>query len=93
MGDASREERFRFNYLQLSVGGGVRYYTIVGPIRVDVGFRVPGAQVLGGGDQRELGYCTEPDTLVVVDCAGRSHRGRLFGGPGGAIHITLGDAF
>ncbi|MBK7772999.1 MAG: BamA/TamA family outer membrane protein [Sandaracinaceae bacterium] len=93
MGDASREERFRFNYLQLSVGGGVRYYTIVGPIRVDVGFRVPGAQVLGGGDQRELGYCTEPDTLVVVDCAGSSHRGRLFGGPGGAIHITLGDAF
>jgi len=94
MGDVSREERFRFNYLQLSLGGGIRYYTIVGPIRLDVGFRVPGAQIVGNAaDERILTYCRDPDTMDTVDCVGASHRGRLFGGPGGAIHITLGDSF
>lgn len=94
MGDSSREERFRWNYIQLSVGAGIRYYTIVGPIRLDVGFRVPGAQVIGGGaDERFLGYCVGDDMTTIIDCQGDRYRGRLFGGPGGAIHITLGDSF
>ena len=32
----------------LSVGFGIRYPTPVGPLRVDLGFRVPGAQRIGG---------------------------------------------
>ncbi|HEY8943489.1 MAG TPA: BamA/TamA family outer membrane protein, partial [Polyangiaceae bacterium] len=35
---------FRFNYPHLSVGGGFRYATPIGPVRVDIGYRVPGAQ-------------------------------------------------
>ncbi len=35
---------FRFNRLHLSVGAGLRYDTPVGPVRFDLGFRVPGLQ-------------------------------------------------
>ena len=36
-----------FKYPHLSVGPGVRYESPVGPIRLDLGFRVPGAQAWG----------------------------------------------
>ena len=91
MGDVSRGTSFRFDHLQTSVGAGIRYYTIVGPIRLDVGFRVPGAQVIGT-DTRFVGYCTD-DAMNTIDCVGDRYRGRIFGGPPGAIHITLGDSF
>lgn len=39
---------FRFDHPHLSCGGGGRYDTPVGPIRVDVGYRLPGLQVIGG---------------------------------------------
>jgi outer membrane protein insertion porin family/translocation and assembly module TamA len=35
---------FRFDRLHLSVGVGLRYDTPVGPIRFDVGYRIPGLQ-------------------------------------------------
>ncbi len=92
MGDSSRTNSFRFNYLQLSLGGGLRYYTIVGPIRFDVGFRVRGAQVLGA-DDRFLGYCQDATTAETSDCVGDTYRGRVFGRRAGAIHITIGDSF
>jgi translocation and assembly module TamA len=34
-----KDVRFRFDHLNTSVGGGLRYYTIIGPIRLDVGYR------------------------------------------------------
>lgn len=34
-----RDVKFRFNHLNTSVGGGLRYYTIIGPVRLDVGYR------------------------------------------------------
>ncbi|WP_394822019.1 autotransporter assembly complex family protein [Pendulispora albinea] len=37
---------FRFNRPHLSCGVGVRYDTPVGPIRLDLGYRIPGMQVL-----------------------------------------------
>lgn len=37
----------RFNVPHLSVGPGLRYQTPVGPLRLDIGYRVPGAQALG----------------------------------------------
>ena len=39
--------RLQFKYPHLSVGPGVRYESPVGPIRLDFGIRVPGAQALG----------------------------------------------
>lgn len=45
----------RLTHLHLSCGGGGRYDTPVGPIRLDIGYRIPGMQVLGGltPDERE----------------------------------------
>jgi outer membrane translocation and assembly module TamA len=37
----------RFNVPHLSVGPGLRYLTPVGPLRLDIGYRVPGAQYIG----------------------------------------------
>ncbi len=91
-GDSSREERFRWDYPQVSVGGGIRYYTIVGPIRLDAGFRIPSLQVLSSPDERVLAYC-EDAAGETIDCNGEEYRGQIFGGPPGAIHLTIGDAF
>jgi outer membrane protein insertion porin family/translocation and assembly module TamA len=38
---------FRFNYLHMSCGGGVRYDTPVGPLRLDIAYRIPWAQIVG----------------------------------------------
>jgi len=46
-GDVNRLPQFRFDYLHLTFGMGVRYQTIVGPIRLDAGYLIPGAQVIG----------------------------------------------
>jgi outer membrane protein insertion porin family/translocation and assembly module TamA len=50
-----REGNIRLSHLHLSCGGGGRYDTPVGPIRLDLGYRIPGMQVLGGltRDERE----------------------------------------
>lgn len=50
---------FRFDYLRLSCGAGLRYGTPVGPIRLDVAYRVPGAQVVGAED----GLAGNPGTI------------------------------
>ncbi len=50
---------YRFKHPHLSCGGGLRYDTPVGPIRLDVGYRIPGLQVLGGLTRDEK----EPDTF------------------------------
>jgi outer membrane protein insertion porin family/translocation and assembly module TamA len=51
--DVSAEQAtFRFGYLHLSCGGGLRYETPVGPVRLDVGYRIPGAQFPDGADPR-----------------------------------------
>ncbi len=40
----------RFRYLHLSCGSGLRYATPVGPLRLDIGYRVPRMQILGKPD-------------------------------------------
>jgi outer membrane protein insertion porin family/translocation and assembly module TamA len=40
----------RFNYLHMSCGVGARYDTSVVPIRLDIGYRIPGLQILGQSD-------------------------------------------
>jgi outer membrane protein assembly factor BamA len=39
--------QFLFSHLHLSCGAGARYDTPVGPIRLDVGYRIPPLQILG----------------------------------------------
>src|SRR4029453_13887759 len=40
-GDVSRGAAFRFNHLDTTLGYGLRYYTVIGAIRLDVGYRIP----------------------------------------------------
>lgn len=77
MGDVSPTTDFRFYALALSVGFGIRYRTIVGPIRLDLGIRVPGVQCL-----EQAANCPAPpldqNLLVAIP---------------GALHITIGESF
>jgi outer membrane protein assembly factor BamA len=48
MSDVSpRTVDIRLAHIHLSCGAGARYDTPVGPIRLDIGYRIPGLQVLG----------------------------------------------
>jgi len=51
-GSPTEKARFRFDRPNTTLGGGLRYKTIVGPIRLDVGWLVPGLQGVrtGQGD-------------------------------------------
>jgi outer membrane protein insertion porin family/translocation and assembly module TamA len=71
--------QLRFNEPHLSVGPGIRYDTPVGPLRLDIGYRVPGLQAIG---KRTL-----PKDEGVTD--------PLFGIPGLdlAIQLAFGEAF
>jgi len=39
VGDVHAAPSFRFGHLNTAVGGGMRYRTLIGPIRLDVGYR------------------------------------------------------
>ena len=45
---APEKLQFRFDRLHLSAGLGVRYTTPIGPVRLDVGYRIPGLQAPEG---------------------------------------------
>jgi hypothetical protein len=81
--DVSRDlGRIQLKYPHLSVGPGVRYDSPVGPIRLDLGIRVPRAQAWG---ERALpddnSHGPPPD-----------QQPKLFGIPG-ALQLAIGDAF
>jgi outer membrane translocation and assembly module TamA len=80
VGDVHAGETFRFDYAHLSVGLGLRYRTIVGPLRFDVAYQVPDQQVLG-----------VPDEFPVF--REKSEVDLFFLQFPGAVHITIGEAF
>lgn len=49
-GDVTRGGRYRFDHLNVALGYGLRYHTVIGALRLDVGHRVRDWQRLGGGD-------------------------------------------
>ena len=61
-----RRVTIRPTYLHLSCGSGLRYDTPVGPIRLDVGYRVPGLQIIGMPDSAVEG---NPGTVFGVPIA------------------------
>lgn len=70
-GDVNRGDSFRFRRLRTAVGLGLRYRTIVGPLRLDVGWLVPGAQAVGVDPaQREikvnLGFVQFPGAVHIT---------------------------
>jgi translocation and assembly module TamA len=62
--------RFRFSHLNTAFGGGLRYRTIVGPIRLDVGVRPKKLQRIHGGpgedDQTGLGKAKFPGAIHLT---------------------------
>ena len=50
MGDVNDGHEFRFGYLNSSAGGGLRYHTVIGVLRLDLGFRIPAWQRADGSD-------------------------------------------
>jgi outer membrane translocation and assembly module TamA len=74
------DPRFRFDFWHLSAGIGLRYLTIVGPLRLDIGFQIPDAQVLGQDDQIAIGIP-------------KSRLNFIFAEVPGALHLTIGEAF
>ncbi|HEX4446399.1 MAG TPA: BamA/TamA family outer membrane protein, partial [Polyangiaceae bacterium] len=71
-----------FETLRLSCGGGVRYDTPVGPIRLDVGYRIAPLQNLGFPDENAA-HAANP-TIGIAS--------RPFGAPIG-INFGIGEAF
>ena len=71
----------RFNVPHLSVGPGLRYMTPVGPLRLDIGYRVPGAQYFG--------------EHTLSDEEGGNDVGNLFGLSylPIALNIAIGESF
>jgi outer membrane protein insertion porin family/translocation and assembly module TamA len=80
--DVSRDVgHVRFSVPHLTVGPGLRYMTPVGPLRLDLGYRVPGMQAVG------------QKTLSTEE--GSGNLGTLFGIDWlpVAVNISLGEAF
>jgi outer membrane protein insertion porin family/translocation and assembly module TamA len=50
---AAGELTLRWSFLHMSCGAGLRYDTPVGPIRLDVGYRIPFLQVLGYSNESD----------------------------------------
>lgn len=70
-----------FSVPHLSVGPGLRYMTPVGPLRLDIGYRVPGAQALGHNALPSSEGGTETGTLFNVSWLPV------------ALNIAIGEAF
>ena len=79
MGDVSREPHFRFDYPQAAAGFGLRYFTIVGAIRLDFAWKIDRLQVLAAQDRR----------FVDLDAQGNPRgRGGKF-----VFNLSIGEAF
>ena len=58
-----QKDAFRFTHLHLSCGVGMRYDTPVGPIRLDIGYRVQPLQVLGYANETAAQAADKTETV------------------------------
>jgi outer membrane protein assembly factor BamA len=68
VGDVYAGRKIRFGHLNSAIGGGMRYRTIVGPIRLDVGYRPKKLQRVKSD---------EPGESDAIDLGFRSFRGAI----------------
>jgi translocation and assembly module TamA len=69
MGDVNDQSSFRFGHLNTSIGFGLRYYTLIGPVRLDAGFRVLSLQRADGSP----GIEEDANTFPFTDAPGALH--------------------
>jgi outer membrane protein assembly factor BamA len=69
VGNVTDEKTFDFDHLNASVGHGFRFYTVLGAIRLDVGYRIPSLQWADGSD----GIEPDDSTLLGTGVAGAIH--------------------
>jgi len=84
-GDVSRAKSFRLRAPQTSVGFGLRYRTIIGPIRLDAGYAIPGLQWFGRDPRIREAYDNNGATT-------RFNEASFLGTPF-AVHFTIGEAY
>ncbi|MFO0613585.1 MAG: POTRA domain-containing protein [Polyangiaceae bacterium] len=80
---------YRLTHPHLSLGAGLRYETPVGPLRVDLGYRIHGAQVIGEVDVESCIAKGEDCPTAIIDEGDPS---KLLGAPL-AFAIAIGNAF
>jgi outer membrane translocation and assembly module TamA len=91
MGDVSpHPSDIRLNHLHLSCGVGARYDTPVGPIRLDLGYRIQPLQVLGFQNETAA-YRADPANGVQPTFFGNA--AQLGSGIPMAIAIGIGEAY
>jgi outer membrane translocation and assembly module TamA len=73
----------RFDRLNPAIGFGLRYFTIIGPLRLDFGFRLP-------GQNDDLPACTQIDG---TNCRPVNRFGLFGTNLDGALHLTVGESF
>jgi hypothetical protein len=59
VGDVAQSKEYRFDHPQTSFGIGLRYRTLVGPLRLDAAFAPPGLQVIGDDERDRAGLSEE----------------------------------
>jgi outer membrane translocation and assembly module TamA len=91
MGDVSPHQNdIRLGHLHLSCGLGARYDTPVGPIRLDIGYRIQPLQVLGFQNETAA-YRSDPTNGVQPTFFGNSSM--IGSGIPVAIAIGIGEAY
>ena len=87
LGSTSSDAPFRFDHPQVSVGLGIRYRTIVGPLRLDLAWAPPELRSFGGDSSL-------PPTCTADSANECNPRNYLFTREfPAAVHITIGEAF
>ncbi|HKP63304.1 MAG TPA: BamA/TamA family outer membrane protein [Polyangiales bacterium] len=66
VGNVSQEASFHFEQLNTSVGFGLRYFTIIGAVRLDLGWRVPGWQTVGDEPEPEFEHNAWPSAFHLT---------------------------
>lgn len=80
----------RWTYLHMSCGVGARYDTPVGPIRLDIGYRIPALQVLGRRNEQDV-FDADPTQGCPPRLFGSN--GNCTSGVPAAVAFGIGEAF